>query len=74
MTGRDLSSMDSGKVCITRDDAIDAIGSLELRVEDLEKWSEFWRKEGQPRQADERREAAERLKGVIERFREAMKR
>lgn len=73
MTGRDLSSMDSGKVCITRDDAIDAIGSLELRVDRLRESAAMYREEGYADMAERREADAKHYEGVIARFREAMK-
>lgn len=73
LTKKDLSSNDPSLVCITRDDAIDAIGALELRADERMRLAKFWHQEGQPGKALEWEERAEETKGVIERIREAMK-
>lgn len=60
------------QVTVNRDDLIDAIGSLELRVMDSRQWADEWAAEGDEERALDRRQQAEHYEAVIQRFRQAL--
>lgn len=59
-------------VTISRDDAIEAIGALELRMIHNRELVDYYERRGDEKRAAERREAAQRYQDVIARIREAM--